>query len=251
MIHGFLKSIQSPKAKPSVPDGVRLFVIGDIHGRHDLLAILSNKIDTKIAHTPAARNILIFLGDYIDRGVHSKEVIEHIIALKNRRDIEVIALKGNHEDRLLVFLENSATGASWFRFGGEAAVLSYGIKPATKEASPSYFTDIQTRLKAAMPQTHLEFLSNLPVTAECGDYFFVHAGVNPAYPLNRQNEADLIWIRETFLSSQKDFGKIIVHGHSIQFDVEFKPNRIGIDTGAYATGKLTCLVLEGENRELI
>jgi serine/threonine protein phosphatase 1 len=234
-----------------VPDGIRLYCIGDIHGRADLLAAMFDGIGADLAeHPPAQQGILVFVGDYVDRGLQSREVIDMILA-DPLPELTKVCLKGNHDESALQFLRDSQFGPIWFSYGGDATLLSYGVRmPAGKVGSERY-EGMRQQFEAALPPSHLEFLTNLQMTYECGDYLFVHAGVRPGVAFADQNPEDLMWIREEFLDSRQDFGKVVVHGHSVSDAPELKRNRIGIDTGAYASNRLTCLILEGDQRHFI
>jgi serine/threonine protein phosphatase 1 len=161
-----------------------------------------------------------------------------------------VCLKGNHEALLLQFLRNPDVYKNWFDLGGASTLLSYGITPERQPREAS-LKAMLAALNAAMPSTHLEFLTGLPYSYTCGDYFFVHAGVRPGIPLTQQNPQDMMWIRNEFLSSKVNFGKMIVHGHTPVMEPEMWDNRIDIDTGAYATGKLTCLVIDRQGVQVL
>jgi len=226
---------------PSLPAGIRIYAIGDIHGRLDLLDELLRKMDADLAGHPVAKAIFVFLGDYIDRGDHSRETIDRLI---ERRDIgEHVFLKGNHEQIALKCLSDPALFDRWLRLGGAETLASYGIDAGNK----AKIAELQAAFHRALPPTHIQFFRGLQPSFACGDFFFVHAGVKPRTALARQTEKDLLWIREPFLNSSEDFGKIIVHGHTPGYDIEVRRNRINIDTGAYATGRLTCLAIEGSS----
>ena len=229
---------------PSVPDGTRVYVIGDIHGRLDLLARLSERIVIDSGDFTGERKVAVYLGDYVDRGPCSRGVIDLLVD-EPLGGFESVHLKGNHEKFLLDFLDDASVWPFWLYNGADATLLSYGVTPT---AGPE---GLQAEFRAAIPARHIEFLGALGLSHVEGDYIFVHAGVRPGVALKDQAEADLIWIRDPFLSSDADHGKIVVHGHSIAGEPEIEANRIGIDTGAYATGKLTCLVLEGEKRAFL
>jgi serine/threonine protein phosphatase 1 len=240
-----------PAAAPTVPANTRLYVIGDIHGRADLLEQLNARIeqDSQTAGKAAIRRI--FLGDYVDRGLSSRQVIESLIALKAKEKTPPVFLLGNHEQVMRTLLqqpENEDLMQNWLRFGGRETLLSYGVRAPLAGGKSS---DIIAELIARMPPSHIKFLESLTLSATYGDYFFCHAGVRPGVDLKAQNEQDLIWIRYDFLDHKKPFGKVVVHGHTICRQVEFKPNRIDIDTGAYATGCLTALGLEGTKQWLL
>jgi len=232
----------------SLPDGQRLYAIGDIHGRLDLLKALVAKINADAGDVPARK---IFLGDYIDRGIYSREVIDYLMALRETEKVPPIFLLGNHEHIMRVLLEERVETLlqSWMYFGGKETLLSYGVNPAIIAAH-----DVEALFDALAdktPESHKAFLKSLPLSASFGDYFFCHAGVRPGVSLETQSEQDLVWIRDEFLDSDAQHGKIIVHGHSICDEAEILPNRICIDTGAYATGCLTALGLEGTKKWLI
>jgi serine/threonine protein phosphatase 1 len=227
--------------RPSLPAGTRIYAIGDVHGRLDLLDELLGEIDADLAARPAARAIFVFLGDYIDRGNRSRETIDRLIA---RREIsEHVFLKGNHEQIALRCLSDPGLFDRWLRLGGAETLASYGIELGSKIK----IAELQAAFHRALPQGHIKFFRGLQPSFACGDFFFVHAGVKPRIALARQTEKDLLWIREEFLNSNEDFGKTVVHGHTPGYEIEVRPNRINIDTGAYATGRLTCLVIEGSS----
>lgn len=242
------RSTSRKKSKPRVPEGIRIYAIGDIHGRADLLDDLLKRIDADLATSLAPLHIEVFLGDYIDRGPASREVLDRLVARK--RTFRAIFLKGNHETYLTNFATNPPILEDWQRFGGLETLMSYGLAPSINADAAE-----QVRLAAAfdraLPKSHREFLGDLKSSFTCGDYFFVHAGVRPGIPLKKQREEDLLWIRQDFLMSEDDFSKIVVHGHTPVREPEIRSNRINIDTGAYATGRLTCLKLEGDRIDFI
>ena len=188
-------------------------------------------------------SIQVFLGDYIDRGPASREVIDLLIERK-RKD-HVISLKGNHEDYALRFLSEPSILSSWKNIGGLSTMVSYGVTPTRRD---DRYAQLETAMAfvQAIPESHLQFLQDLSLSFTFGDYFFVHAGVRPGIPLHKQSNQDLLSIRNEFLLHEEDFGKVIVHGHTPAAQPEVLVNRINIDTGAYATGRLTCLVLESD-----
>ncbi len=238
----------SRPAPPRVPEGLRVYAIGDIHGRLDLLDPLLAKIEADLEGHPVDQSLQVFLGDYIDRGQASAEVIERLIGRSAR--YPTICLKGNHEACLLEFLENPEILNAWAHNGGLTTLLSYGVEPVL-HSDPRTSTRIAAALAEVMPPSHLDFLFDLPLTFTCGDYLFVHAGIRPGIPFARQREEDLLWIRDAFLSHEALFEKVIVHGHTPVMEPQIRTNRINIDTGAYATGRLTCLRLEGEDIQLL
>lgn len=241
----------SSDPKPSIPAGQRVYAIGDIHGRLDLLTDLHEQIQADAATVPeATTKTVIYLGDYIDRGLNSKEIID--LLLKNPLvGFTAVHLKGNHEDALLRFLKDVAAGPDWFAFGGDATAVSYGVRVPGTLPSLHRFPLVWRELHELIPRDHLKFLSGLKLMHQIGDYVFVHAGIRPGIPLDQQDPGDLIWIRNAFLESDKDHGKIIVHGHSVTRQPEVRRYRIGIDTCAYATNILTCLVLDGTTRRFL
>ncbi|HUY67879.1 MAG TPA: metallophosphoesterase family protein [Alphaproteobacteria bacterium] len=239
-----------PLATPSVPQGLRLYAIGDIHGRVDLLETLMQKVDAD-RQSAAGTVQKIFLGDYVDRGLASRQVIDFLLGLRAGEKMPPIFLRGNHEQVMLALLRdpgNDELMEDWLRFGGRETLMSYGVR-VPFSGGPA--APLVAALKAAMPPAHAEFLESLALHAEFGDYYFCHAGVRPGVALAAQAEQDLVWIRHDFLGHREPFGKIVVHGHTICREVEFRSNRIGIDTGAYATGCLTGLALEGNKRWLL
>jgi len=229
------------KPRAQVPEGVRIYAVGDVHGRADLLDQLFARVDADLAAYPVAQAVHVFLGDYIDRGSASRDVIELLIS--RGRTYPAVYLKGNHEFYLSEFLRNPAVLTDWRLYGGLDTLLSYGLAPSMN-ADAAQQAKLAADLDVTLPAAHREFLDELQLSFTCGDFFFVHAGVRPGVPLPRQREEDLLWIREDFLLHEDNFGKIVVHGHTPVIEPDIRPNRINIDTGAYATGKLTCLMLE-------
>lgn len=237
--------------EPRVPDGSRVYAVGDIHGRSDLLEEIHRRIMNDAANAlDEVEKTVVYLGDYIDRSLNSKEVVELLLEAP-LQGFNSVFLKGNHEDSLLRFLEDPTGGPDWFSIGGGATVLSYGIKIPKGLTSSQRFEYLSTELPDRIPPRHLEFLSSLQLMHVAGDYAFVHAGVRPGVPLDRQRSEDLMWIRREFLDSMENPGKVIVHGHSSTARPDIQKYRIGIDTGAYTTNVLTCLALEGANRWFI
>ena len=229
--------------------GHRAYVVGDIHGRLDLLDQLLAKIDADLKARPARKSLLVFVGDLIDRGPQSAQVIERLRTFR-RHGIRTIFLLGNHEEVLLRILGgDQALIASWLRFGGIQCLKSYGVD-ATALGSLDEAA-ILAAIRAAVPRKHVEFLESFLDTCRFGDYLFVHAGIRPGVELEQQSQTDLRWIREPFLLDDRDHGFTVVHGHTISADVEERANRIGIDTGAYRTGILTALVIDGSERRLL
>jgi diadenosine tetraphosphatase ApaH/serine/threonine PP2A family protein phosphatase len=234
--------------QPSIPADLRIYAVGDIHGRLDLLDQLLSLIDADIALHPTSRPLPVFLGDYIDRGAFSRETIDRLIQLGSAR--ECVFLKGNHELIALKCLSDRNLFDQWMRLGGLETLMSYGVSFG-QLASGKPIVELQAAFHHALPQSHLRFFRDLQLSFECGDFFFAHAGVKPGVELSSQMEYDLLWIREEFLSSNEDFGKIVIHGHTPTPDIEVLPNRINIDTGAFATDRLSCLVIEGASLSVI
>ncbi|MEI6557289.1 MAG: metallophosphoesterase family protein [Rhodospirillaceae bacterium] len=234
-----------------LPPGLRVYAIGDIHGRFDLLTDLLARIDADARTLPAGgRAHLVFLGDYVDRGNHSRAVLDHLIAWPHPR-FEATFLRGNHEATMLQFLDDLSAGPGWLTYGGVNTLLSYGVRPPVDVPARLRLAAVQYHLREAIPTAHVAFLRSLSFYIEIGSYLFVHAGIRPGVPLDQQRYEDLVWIREDFLSSTTDHGRVVVHGHTISMEAESLPNRIGVDTGAYATGRLTAAILEGDQRRFI
>src|SRR5712672_1676590 len=232
---------------PAVPADSRVYAIGDIHGQAALLDELLGMIERDGMGRPET-SVLVFIGDYVDRGTDSKGVIEQLVNLQS--DFTAHFLRGNHDQALLDFLADPNSFPIWKDYGAEETLASYGI------ASPASDEEValrQTRdsLRQALPARHLRFFETLKLSETIGDYFFAHAGVRPGTALDQQEERDLMWIRDEFLNSRAAFGKIIVHGHTPTNAPVVRRNRIGIDTGAYLTGRLTALVLEGTRRRFL
>lgn len=247
LLKPFLRSAPAPAA---VPAGSRVYAIGDIHGRADLLETLHAAILADADGAPGAvRRVAVYIGDYVDRGLHAREVIDLLLDAP-LPGFESVHLKGNHEDMMLRFLADAAAGPPWFANGGEATLLSYGVGgPPPRDAA--MLEDVRLRLVAALPPRHLAFLEGLALSHREGGYLFVHAGLRPGVPATDQRDEDLMWIRDDFLESTADHGVIVVHGHSIAYEPERHANRIGIDTGAFTTGRLTSLVLDGESQRFM
>ena len=234
-------------SEPAGPDGYRAYAIGDIHGRIDLLDELLAKIEADIASRPSTENFIVFLGDLIDRGPESAAVVERLRTY-SVREATTVFLSGNHEEVMLRLLSGEKGGllADWLKFGGAECVASYGLDPAAL-ATMGEAAALRA-IRAKVPKTHEEFLSSFADTFRFGDYLFVHAGIRPGLGIAEQTQSDLRWIREPFLGDTKDHGFVVVHGHTISNKVEERANRIGLDTGAYRTGILTALAVEGTAR---
>jgi serine/threonine protein phosphatase 1 len=240
---------QAARTAPRTPSRTRIYAVGDVHGRDDVLVALFARIDEDLKAQPAAKSIEIFIGDYIDRGPHSREVLDRLIA--RRRDHNMVFLKGNHEECALSVLGESGRLAEWKQMGGMSTLLSYGVVPPRSDDGSQAQHEIASAFRDALPDDHYRFLQSLALSFSCGDFFFAHAGVRPGIPLSQQSERDLLWIRDDFLLHEEDFGKVVVHGHTPTREPEVRPNRINIDTGAYATGRLTCIVLEADQMRFL
>lgn len=232
----------------SLTEGNRLYVIGDIHGRGDLLDRMIGAVTSDLAAHPAADTLVVTVGDYVDRGPDSRGVIERL--RNNPFPTHYIALKGNHELLLERFLIDPQVAEHWRRFGGLETLHSYGV-PVGDVARGRGYLEASRALAQAIPAAHLDFLASLRTSLTVGRHFICHAGVRPGLPLEQQTEEDLLWIREPFLTSRADFGKIVVHGHTPAEHPELVSNRINVDTGAFVTGRLTCAVLEGDGARFL
>lgn len=235
----------------SAPNGMRIYAIGDVHGRLDLLEQTHERIAYDLHRRPAASYRIVHCGDHIDRGPQSAGVVDHLVAL-SRHDPNVACLGGNHEDELLAFLADPVEGAElWFRYGGLDTLASYGIDARSVQRQPTALTDLRDAFLDAFPTDHRLFIENLADDLILGDFLFVHAGIRPGMLLARQTRRDKRWIREPFLASLLDHGKVVVHGHTPVPLPEVRPNRINIDTGAFQSGRLTCIVIEGSSHSFL
>ena len=238
---------QSMARKPTVPAGRRVYAVGDVHGRLDLLHALACAIEEDNRAARSARSTVIMLGDLIDRGPHSRAVVDYVLDWQLRREMRIIS--GNHEEMLLTCMTNPAVLVHFLRYGGTETLESYGMDPASLDIAD--FESVRQSLLQAIPGRHRAFLGSFENMVEVGDYLFVHAGIRPDQPLKKQKTSDLRWIREPFLSHQSPHSHVVVHGHTITREVQLRANRIGIDTGAYRHGRLTALVLEGSERRFL
>ena len=255
LVSGFLARFSAkprrPASKPSTGDRL-VYAIGDVHGRLDLLEPLVRQIaDDVLVRRPEKRPMLVFVGDYIDRGQHSKGVIDYIIALRDQGGFEVRTLKGNHEEAMINFLGDATAGAEWVEYGGAQTLASYGVTPPKLNSDAADWERTREEFGRLTPQAHLDFLSRLELILVVGDYAFVHAGLRPGVTIQDQDEHDLMWIRDVFLNERRPFEKVIVHGHTPDEQPFIGLCRIGIDTGAYATGVLTAVRLSGEDQTIL
>lgn len=232
---------------PAIPAGQRAYAVGDVHGRLDLFDALLAAIEADDAARGPSDTTIVLLGDLVDRGPDSAGVIRAARALGQRRSVRI--LLGNHEEMFLDALESEEVLRHFLRYGGRETVLSYPVDPAAYHRAE--LAETLDLMRAAVPQQDIDFIRGFEDQVRIGDYLFVHAGIRPGVPLEEQRVADLRWIREPFLSHRESFGPVVVHGHTIFDKPDFTGNRIGIDTGAYRTGRLTALGLEGTQRWLI
>lgn len=229
------------------------YAIGDVHGRGDLLPAM---IDAIAADSAARRRgtgerpLLVFLGDYIDRGPASREVIDQMLALERDGRFEARFLMGNHEEAMLDYLDGRTSGAGWARFGGAETIRSYGLEPPA-DSSRAAWSDFRPRLAAAVPEEHLDFLRRLELMVAAGRLLFVHAGIRPGVPVERQERRDLLWIRSEFLHAPRADRWLVVHGHTPKDSAYGAPGRLCLDSGAYLSGRLTAALFDGDAVALI
>lgn len=245
-IRDLLSPSRWKRPRHAAPEGQRWYAIGDIHGCYELLNALIRTIDSDDEQRGVADTRLLFLGDYIDRGPNSRGVIELMMKL-DLGDDKVVFLMGNHEEVLLATAEgNRRAAALLHKMGGRETLLSYGVSAQDYDyADPPGIVDM---VRSAIPREHLDWLAALRSSYRAGGYFFAHAGIRPGIPLADQAPSDMRWIRRDFLSHAASHGPMVVHGHSVTTEIDERANRIGIDTGAYASGRLTALGIEGAQR---
>lgn len=236
-----------PPKLPAVPDGTRYYAIGDIHGRLDLFDAMITAIEAEIAGAPGIEHRVILLGDLVDRGADSAGVVERARTWQQSRDVRILA--GNHEDMFLQAFEKPEALRHFLKHGGRETMLSYGL--STRQLSTLSLEDIFARLPHVVSQATRDYIAGFETMIRAGDYVFVHAGIDPARSLDDQKRSDLLWIRERFLNHEGPLEKVVVHGHTIFNQVMDCGNRIGIDTGAFRSGVLTALVLEGDQRRIL
>jgi len=234
---------------PAGARGYRAYAVGDIHGRVDLVEHVLAKIHADLQRRPARKTLLVFVGDLIDRGPSSAQVIERLRCYR-RDGVRPVFLLGNHEEVFLRILGgDSSVVQNWLQFGGLQCLQSYGVTLARIRGRSA--EEVVEIVRGAVPPEHIEFLETFVDSCRFGDYLFVHAGIRPGIDVDQQAQSDLRWIREPFLFDESDHGFIVVHGHTITDEVDERRNRIGIDTGAYRSGVLTALAIEGTERWLI
>lgn len=245
----FLRRKSAPAPSVAGPPGSRAYAIGDVHGRLDLLDALLEKIEADAAARSEARTFIVFLGDLVDRGPDSRGVVERLSTYRPEF-AKPVFLAGNHEEFFLDVLDGDVDGVgNWLTYGGRETAASYGISEGwLLNASPQA---IVSELYRRVPEAHREFVRGFGDSFRFGDYLFVHAGIRPGVALEDQSRRDMRWIREAFLDDRSDHGVVVVHGHTIVDQVEERHNRIGIDTGAYGSGVLTALAIEGTERWML
>lgn len=246
----FGRDNRAPRNDYRVPEGTIVYAVGDVHGRIDLLLRLEEQIVEDARLRDADRRVIVYLGDYVDRGYESRGVIDHLLA-SEIPGFERVFLMGNHEEYMLRFLEDSSKARGWFANGGIETLMSYGVIAGGAGATDSDLARVQAEFRTALPDDHKAFLTGLPSIHHEGDYVFVHAGIRPGVAIAEQDVEDLHWIRSDFLEDKRDYGVVVVHGHTISEHPVDRPNRIGVDTGAYASSRLTCVALTEDRREFI
>ena len=232
---------------PAIPAGERIYAIGDVHGRADLLEAMIEAIELDDASAARARSTVILLGDLVDRGPDSAKVLNLAKAWQEHRQVRILC--GNHEEMFLESFRRKDVLQHFLRFGGRETLLSYGIQPRSR--TKSELEALQALMAQVIPEEDLAFMRSFEEMIVVGDYAFVHAGIAPEVALKQQKPQDLRWIREPFLSHEARHSHVIIHGHTIYERAEVRDNRIGIDTGAFESGRLTALVLEGTGRRFI
>lgn len=248
-----MPAAQRPSAQLRSHVEETVYAIGDVHGRLDLFERLLDDIRkdaAKLEHH-GGRPILVLLGDLIDRGPQSAACLERAMALATESWCVVESLKGNHEEAFELFLQDDGVGPNWMQHGGGATLASYGVD-IQKAAGGKGWAGLQLAFQNAVPDSHRDYVRSLKLWVEFGDYLFVHAGVRPGAPIEAQNATDLLWIRQEFLAAETPYpGKVVVHGHTPVRVPDMKRWRIGVDTGAYASGVLTAVRLRGYERTLL
>lgn len=241
---------ETPAAPAAFPEGRIGYAVGDVHGRADLLERLLDQLEAAHPSPVDPPPIVVFLGDYVDRGPDSRRVVD-VLLTGRPRGFERRFLCGNHEAMLLAFLRDPVENRHWLSTGGMETILSYGIAPISPEASAHVISETGARFRESLPAAHLKFFVDLERYVTLGGYAFVHAGVNPDKDLERQSDAELFWIRKKFLEGRRPYPFVVVHGHTPARAPYRDSRRIGIDTGAYLSGVLTAVKLHGERAEFI
>jgi serine/threonine protein phosphatase 1 len=242
-----------PSARPgAIPVGEAVYAIGDIHGRLDLLQDMLRRVgEDAAAHSTDAHRTLVFLGDYIDRGPESRGVVDTLLE-DPLPGFVTIRLMGNHEEAFLSFLDGLSDGLDWLSFGGLETLMSYGVPLRRLPHTEAAVAELRLSVASLAPKSHVDLFRRCTLHHSVGDYLFVHAGVRPGVPLEKQTPTDMMWIRDDFLRSRIPLPKrVVVHGHTICDLPQDRDHRINIDTGAFVSGRLTCLVLRGSDRRFI
>ncbi|MEH3106132.1 MAG: metallophosphoesterase [Sphingomonas fennica] len=252
-MRNLLKSLfdRSEPAEPyRLPPGRRVYAIGDVHGRLDLLLAVERAVAAHAAAAPPVEEALaIFLGDYVDRGPYSAGVIGHLLSGRFA-GLPARHVMGNHEDAMLAFLDDPGIGPAWLKHGGLATLRSYGVRTDGPD-DDDRMNRLRHGLIEALPNSHRAFLAALELSIRIGGFLFVHAGIRPGRPIADQMRGDLLGIREPFLHFAGTLPCRVVHGHTIAEEPEILPGRIGLDTGAYASGRLTCAIIEDDRVEIL
>jgi serine/threonine protein phosphatase 1 len=242
---------RTSKLASRTPRDCVVWAVGDIHGRADLASGLLEAIRDDLSSVGAGRKVIVFLGDHIDRGADSRGVLDQLCDLEADPALEVHFIRGNHEDRMEAFLTDPAVGPGWCDYGGRETLFSYGLSAPRMRGDQAGWAETARALAEALPEPHHRLLRRQQLSVTIGDYFFCHAGARPGVPLTDQSPEDLMWIRQPFLDHPAPFESVVVHGHTPTEVVVSDARRIGIDTGAYATGVLTGLRLDGAGREIL
>jgi serine/threonine protein phosphatase 1 len=247
-------SVQRPRRRIDLGDDAPtypIYAIGDVHGCLELLKEAEAKIARDIAETRRA-GVVVLLGDYVDRGPASSGVLDHLIR-SSEHGLRRMPLCGNHDDVFRLFLDDPAKHGEWLGLGGEQTLASYGLDVHHQNFRQHTRNGTLKQLLAEfVPDAHRQFLTDLPISMKVGQLLFVHAGIRPGVALKDQEEADLMWIRDPFLAKGPNLPSIfVIHGHTPQAEPSLGPNRIGIDTGAFYSGKLTILRIAGEETRFI
>lgn len=250
LIGRFARPEPLPAEPARAPDGRCVYAVGDVHGELALLKDLLARIEADSV-SRGLRPLVVFLGDYVDRGPDSRGVLDLLVGLKHGGGPECRFLRGNHEEAMLAFMADPARTLDWLHFGGIETLASYGIVASAGMVDPERCRAVGRQLAERLDPRHRMFLDELEDMVVLGDYAFVHAGVRPGVPLDQQGTEDLLWIREPFLSSRAYHGKVVVHGHTIVDQVEDLGNRLAVDTGAYASGRLSAVALHGRDRRIV
>ena len=252
MLRNLFRRTPAATRPAEVPPGAAVYAIGDIHGRLDLLEELLRQVAEDAARHPAdTERRLVFLGDYVDRGGASRAVIDRLLE-DPLPGFKTVYLMGNHEEAMLDFVLDRSDGLDWLSFGGLETLLSYDVPVKRLPNTPAATAELRELLAERMPAAHIDFLRRCRLSHDAGDYVFVHAGVRPGVSMDQQDSRDLLWIRDEFLRSRAPLpGKVVVHGHTICDLPQDLGARINIDTGAFASGRLTCLALRGTSRRFL